>query len=48
MPFLQGFDQVRIDHRHAAPDVDEQPGRLELLEQRRIVDIVGVRCSAAG
>ncbi|MNY02310.1 hypothetical protein D3C86_1348790 [compost metagenome] len=41
VPFLQSIHQIRIDHRHTAPGVDEQPGRLELLEQRSVVDIVG-------
>ncbi|CAI8848126.1 hypothetical protein EMIT0P12_21046 [Pseudomonas sp. IT-P12] len=43
MPFLQGFHQVSIDHRHPAPGVDEQARRLELPEQRGVVQVMGRR-----
>ena len=43
MPFLQRFDQVRIDHRHTTPDVDEHACGLEFGEQFRIEQVVGFR-----
>ena len=43
MPFLQRLDQVRIHHRRTSPGIDEQRARLEALEQRRVIQVMGRR-----
>ena len=43
VPFFERLDQIGVHHRHAASDVDKQPGGLELLEQRRVVQVMGIR-----
>ncbi|MCY1427717.1 hypothetical protein D9M71_435760 [compost metagenome] len=43
MPFLQSLDQVAIDHRHAAPGIDEQGLGVEALEQRGVIQVMGRR-----
>ncbi len=42
MTFLERLDQVSIDHRHAAPDVDEQRRGLEAGEQPGIEQVMGL------
>ena len=43
VPFLQCLDQVSVDHRSAAPGIDEQRRGLEALEQCRVIQVVGCR-----
>ncbi|MND78952.1 hypothetical protein D3C80_706730 [compost metagenome] len=43
MAFLQRFDQVGIDHRHATPGIDEQRFGIETLEHGRVIQVMGCR-----